>query len=250
MSVFLGGKWKQLEDENQQLSQQLQDSLDNNEFLRTQLTQQKRQSDILVQEKNKAEFDARQAKETIEKRLVPELRYLKEQHILNLTTDLERKAMEAEDYAVENAWLRTKKDLGNTKLSVLKDQRDALARKLKVAEHKVLMGSEYKKEAQARIYSFETEKRAHESTLAKKEMLIRSLQREKTSMFQELTKLRAQTPANVEPLQKENAKLLRELRQMQVVQRPKSVEDVYGSRNSNPWSTAGGGGTGTSASKT
>ncbi len=42
------------------------------------------------------------------------------------------------------------------------------------------MGSEYKKEAQARIYSFETEKRAHESTLAKKEMLIRSLQREKT----------------------------------------------------------------------
>ncbi|CAD7951783.1 unnamed protein product [Amoebophrya sp. A25] len=261
MSVILGGRWKELAEENERLKVQLQIADDAFEAEQRRVVHLQRDNDQLLAQLQEArwrtisvENDRKSAEEEIAHR---------DEELDKLALEWERQSMTAEDLATENCQLRTKKDLGNTKLSVIKEQRDQLSKKLKVAEHKICMALEHRREREARISSLEAETRAQQAGILKKDTLIRSLQREKTSMFQDLTRLRAQTPTNVEPLQKENAKLLmlRELHQIKIGQMraAAATADVYG----NPWgrgttttpnaSSAGGGGGGgfiTSTSKT
>mmetsp|Transcript_1847 Transcript_1847/g.4267 ORF Transcript_1847/g.4267 Transcript_1847/m.4267 type:complete len:242 (-) Transcript_1847:233-958(-) len=241
MSVFLGGKWRELELQNATLQKELQHVEEELAHTQDALAGVQRNEDKIVMERNQwrhaAETAADDAKQV--KQIVGKLRG----ELAELLLAYDRRSMRMEDLERENAWLRTKKDLGNTKLSVLKEARDTLGRKLKIAEHKLGTLAEDKKEDKAKIYSLETEARALATAVGKKDMLIRSLQKEKTSMFQELTKLRAQTPLNAEGLQRENAKLLRELRQLKcdgMATRP-ATADVYGGRGggSNPWTSTG-----------
>jgi hypothetical protein len=55
---------------------------------------------------------------------------------------------------------------------------------------------------------------SQEATLQKKDILIRALQREKTTLFQEVTKLRAKTPVHLERVEEEIRRLTKENREL------------------------------------
>ncbi len=136
MSVFLGGKWRDLQLQNEQLLLQMQKSEAETNALHSRLSDAELQISRLQKELNLVTAQRDEVKRVVLPRMTAELQQ-SHTDTLEQICEYERMRMLCEDYLAENNWLRGKKDLGNTKNSVLTRQRDTLKRKLDTAEHKV-----------------------------------------------------------------------------------------------------------------
>ena len=89
--------------------------------------------------------------------------------------------MEREDLLTTNLWLRGKKDLGNTKNSVLTAKVHDLTKKLKIKEHKFDVLVEQRVELEGLMSAQKSTCRMQEAAISKKDQLVRQLQKEKTA---------------------------------------------------------------------
>ncbi len=179
MSVFLGGKWRELQVENDKLKELVQQDEKDKSALQQKYLVLKTAFDNLQQlkmvqnEKVAALENAHQLLEVDYKLGLKRIQMLEQAH--------EQAAMEREDLLGMNVWLRGKKDLGNTKNSVLSAKVQELAKKLKIVEHKFDMSMSQRTELEGQNSAQKSTCRMQEAAIAKKDQLIRQLQKEKTT---------------------------------------------------------------------